>query len=92
MRRAVPIGAYVADFACLVARVVIEVNGGQHVERRDHDQRQDREIEGYCGSWITKHFRKPRLFWRKLCVPWTNPAPILTRLDRGETIRLISGR
>jgi very-short-patch-repair endonuclease len=30
MRREVPIGAYVADFACLEARVVIEVNGGQH--------------------------------------------------------------
>jgi very-short-patch-repair endonuclease len=31
-RRQVPIGSYIADFACLSARLVIEVDGGQHNE------------------------------------------------------------
>jgi very-short-patch-repair endonuclease len=31
-RRQVPIGPYVADFACMAARLVIEVDGSQHGE------------------------------------------------------------
>jgi very-short-patch-repair endonuclease len=31
-RRQVPIGRYIADFICFDARVVIEVDGGQHAE------------------------------------------------------------
>jgi very-short-patch-repair endonuclease len=31
-RRQVPIGRYVADFACLAARLVVEVDGSQHAE------------------------------------------------------------
>ena len=29
-RRQVPIGGYIADFACPAARIVIELDGGQH--------------------------------------------------------------
>ena len=31
-RRQVPIGRYVADFACLATRLVIEIDGSQHAE------------------------------------------------------------
>jgi very-short-patch-repair endonuclease len=31
-RRQVPIGPYIADFACFELRVIIEVDGGQHAE------------------------------------------------------------
>jgi very-short-patch-repair endonuclease len=31
-RRQVPIGPYIADFACLAARLVVEVDGGQHAQ------------------------------------------------------------
>jgi very-short-patch-repair endonuclease len=31
-RRQVPIGPYVADFACLRARLVIELDGGHHAQ------------------------------------------------------------
>ena len=31
-RRQVPIGPYVVDFACLRAKLIIEVDGGQHAE------------------------------------------------------------
>jgi len=50
-RRQVPIGPYVADFACLAARLVIELDGSQHnTERRKaKDQVRTRwlESEGY---------------------------------------------
>src|SRR5690349_9570112 len=36
-RRQVPIGPYVADFACLMSRLVIELDGSQHVERAQYD-------------------------------------------------------
>jgi very-short-patch-repair endonuclease len=34
-RRQMPIGCYIADFVCLQARLIIEVDGGQHGTERD---------------------------------------------------------
>jgi very-short-patch-repair endonuclease len=34
-RRQVPIGHYIADFVCLQARLIVEVDGGQHGAERD---------------------------------------------------------
>jgi very-short-patch-repair endonuclease len=39
-RRQVPIDHYIVDFACLEARLVIEVDGGQHFES-ETDKRRD---------------------------------------------------
>ena len=36
-RRQVPIGPYIVDFCCFELRLVIEVDGGQHMERADYD-------------------------------------------------------
>jgi very-short-patch-repair endonuclease len=50
-RRQVPIGPYIADFACMAARLLIEVDSAQHGEDRNkaHDARRTRwqEKEGY---------------------------------------------
>ncbi len=40
-RRQVPVGSYIADFLCFEARLIVEVDGGQHAEsprdvERDH--------------------------------------------------------
>jgi very-short-patch-repair endonuclease len=42
-RRQHPIGPYVADFYCSAARLVIEVDGGEHTELAQiaHDERRD---------------------------------------------------
>ena len=45
-RRQVPIGAYVVDFACLSARLVIEVDGGVHALRTFDDARRDGWLTG----------------------------------------------
>jgi len=37
-RRQMPIGPYIADFACVQARVVVEVDGSQHLESVEYDQ------------------------------------------------------
>src|ERR1700722_20233031 len=50
-RRQVPIGPYVADFACMAVRLVIELDGSQHdtEAHRARDERRTRwlEAEGY---------------------------------------------
>ena len=53
-RRQVPIGPYIADFACLEVRLVIELDGGQH-DRSLSDARRDAFLR-------RQHFRVLR-FW-----------------------------
>jgi len=45
-RRQVPIGAYIVDLACLARRLVVEVDGGQHAERRRKDDQRTLWLEG----------------------------------------------
>ena len=44
-RRQHPIGGYVADFACVSQRLVIELDGGQHSERRRRDEARTQDLE-----------------------------------------------
>ena len=50
-RRQVPIGPYVADFACMAARLIVEIDGSQHGSeagaRKDAQRTQWLEHEGY---------------------------------------------
>jgi len=43
-RRQVPIGPYVVDFLCETARVVVELDGGQHAERVAADRARTRNL------------------------------------------------
>ncbi len=36
-RRQMPIGPYIADFVCVTAKVVIELDGGQHQDQHNYD-------------------------------------------------------
>ena len=45
-RRQVPIGPYIADFVCLKAMLVIEVDGGQHADAVTYDSRRDDFMRG----------------------------------------------
>ena len=40
-RRQVPIGPYVADFACMASRLVVEVDGGIHRLKQEEDASRD---------------------------------------------------
>ncbi|HEV7313753.1 MAG TPA: endonuclease domain-containing protein [Sphingopyxis sp.] len=46
-RRQVPIRQYIADFACHRARIVIEIDGGQHNEKTDATRTATIENDGY---------------------------------------------
>ena len=47
-RRQVPIGRYIADFACLEAKLVVEIDGSQHAESpRDHVRDAELKSRGF---------------------------------------------
>ena len=45
-RRQQPIGNYIVDFVCFEKRIVIEVDGGQHVIEKYKDNKRDKWLEG----------------------------------------------
>ena len=40
-RRQHPLGSYIADFACLNPRLIVELDGSQHQQQADYDARRD---------------------------------------------------
>ncbi len=51
-RRQVPIGAYVVDFLCFDAKLIVEIDGKQHGWAADYDDRRTAEIEALGFSVI----------------------------------------
>ncbi len=45
-RRQAPIGPYIVDFVCFEAKLVIEVDGGQHLRRKNYDSRRTDWLRG----------------------------------------------
>ena len=45
-RRQVSLGNYIVDFACLETGLILEVDGGQHLEQQVHDQARTRWLQG----------------------------------------------
>jgi adenine-specific DNA-methyltransferase len=40
-RRQYPVGSFIADFVCLEAKLIVELDGDQHAVRRDYDRSRD---------------------------------------------------
>ena len=61
-RRQLPLGPYIADFACLDPRVIVECDGGQHAESR-YDEVRDAwlKAQGFrvLRFWNTDVLREP---------------------------------
>ena len=56
-RRQVVIEPYIVDFVCLEARLIIEADGGQHMEQLDYDARRAKKLEsmGYTVIRFWNH-------------------------------------
>ena len=50
-----PIGIYIVDFACLEKRLVIELDGGQHMDNKIYDIK--------LTDWLMTHGFKVLRFW-----------------------------
>jgi very-short-patch-repair endonuclease len=59
-RRQHPIGPYIADFACIKARLIVELDGNSHDERIDTDANRDTDLEAM--GWRVLRF--PNVYLR----------------------------
>jgi len=67
-RRQVPMGLYVVDLVCLTGRLVIEVDGGQHAQAGERDDRRTAWLasRGFkvLSSGITMFCRRLTVWWK----------------------------
>ncbi|MGH8120224.1 MAG: endonuclease domain-containing protein, partial [Gammaproteobacteria bacterium] len=85
-RRQYPYGDYVLDFVCLEAKLVIEVDGGQHQEQFGYDIKRTRWLE-HQGFQVLRFWNNEVMFdldnvlevvWRSLNLeiqPPSRPSP-----------------
>jgi very-short-patch-repair endonuclease len=61
-RRQVPIGRFIADFACISARLIIEIDGDQHALeiQKARDAKRTQALEG--AGWRVVRFWSSELF------------------------------
>jgi very-short-patch-repair endonuclease len=54
-RRQVPVGPYIADFACHAAKLIVELDGGQHAENA--------EADALRTGWLERQGFRVLRFW-----------------------------
>ncbi len=71
-RRQMPLGSYIVDFVCLDRRLVIELDGGQHTQQADYDQRRT--------DWLrSQGFRVIRFWNHEVLQDWETVAEVIWR-------------
>jgi len=78
-RRQYPLGSHVADFACVTARLVIEIDGGQHSDMAAIDARRSAlfEARGYrvIRFWNNEVFENLDRVLSAISLALTAPSP-----------------
>jgi very-short-patch-repair endonuclease len=82
-RRQIPIGRYVADFACMSQHLIVELDGGQHAERVDYDEGRTTWLAGVgyrvLRFWNGRSSRTPMVWSRpfgwRCWTPHPDPPP-----------------
>lgn len=91
-RRQHPIGNYIADFFCLEKRLIVEVDGGQHVENvLDEERTKFLERRGYriLRFWNNDVLKKTEAVLQKIMEALDTP-PAPSPKEGGE-MRLLRG-
>ena len=75
-RRQQPIGEYIVDFVCAGRKLVVEVDGGQHVEQAEYDESR--------RKWLQDQGYRVLRFWNHdvLTMPDAVLTTILRELDK----------
>jgi very-short-patch-repair endonuclease len=80
-RRQHPLGHYIVDFVCIELKLVVELDGGQHSDQKDYDERR--------SQWLGERGFKVVRFWNNdvienlegvmerlySCLPPSQPSP-----------------
>ena len=81
-RRQHPIGAYVVDFACVEAKLIVEIDGESHLSSRREDERRTIMLE--AEGWLVLRFWNTEVYDElepvkeaiyRVCVQRTSDAP-----------------
>jgi len=77
-RRQIPLGPYIADFACMEEGLVGELDGGQHAIEPAHDIKRD--------AWFAKRGYRVIRFWNNDVLRNTDAvvSQILRHLEEGR--------
>jgi len=88
-RRQVPLRHYIADFASHRAKVVIEVDGGQHTDEGDADRTRLIEAEGYrvIRFWNNEVLGNPQGCMTALAVDLGTSTPTQPSPIKGEGLK-----
>ena len=78
-RRQVPLGPFIADFACHSARMIIEVDGRQHGIRVGHDERRTKWLQQFgwrvLRYWNVDVLREPENVLEMIRLALIDPPP-----------------
>lgn len=83
-RRQHPIGPFIADFACIQAKLILELDGNSHDDRQDYDANRDFVLR----EWGWKVLRFPNVYvrdrpddlWREVEVELRRKSELLAQL------------
>jgi len=70
-RRQHPVGPFIADFACLASRIIVEADGGQHADNPDDARR---------TAWLRAHGWRVMRFWNNEILD--NPEGVVAVIER----------
>jgi very-short-patch-repair endonuclease len=90
-KRQKPVGRYIVDFVCVERWLIIEIDGGQHAEQVEYDQRRDAWLrnQGYMvlRFWNNEVLQQLEGVLEQICLTITlSPGPSPTS-GRGEQDR-----
>jgi very-short-patch-repair endonuclease len=95
-RRQRPIGKYIADFTCLEIRLVVELDGGQHVNQEAYDRTREEEMKRLGFStlrfWDNDVLKETDAVMEKIRQLAETLTPALSRTREREQDTTLSGR
>ncbi len=88
-RRQEPIGNYIVDFVCYEHRLIIECDGGQHLEMEEKDHERDQWFikQGYrvLRFWDNDIFQKTEVVLEMILnACQTSPSPLSPPIEGGD--------
>ena len=87
-RRQKAIGAYFADFVCMDAMLVIEVDGGQHADAAAYDEKRSKAIEAngfrVLRFWSNQVLAETAAVLEQILGALTTLTPTLSRVRERE--------
>ena len=90
-RRQVPVGDYIVDFACLSARLIIEVDGGRHRDRDSWILDAKRTASLEANGYLVMRFWNSRVLWEIDTVTETIFHALASRTTPHPTSRFAAG-